>query len=187
MSGVSIASRETMGAENGRLAWRGALGAGFVGAGRAVILQAGVRWPLHEAFALAHEAVGAKVMKWLGALVVRLYGVEKNAGSGFAKFVAGGLAFPVFKLHELLFRLAFRLGEFRYALLGVQYGHLSLDEALVYLAHGFKDSGLGVQVGKGADNLGGGLNGAEGGLNFAKHGLDGGALVAVGKAEGRAL
>lgn len=172
MSGGSVTAEKPLGADDGGFAFRGALGAGFVGACRTVILQAGVRWPLHEAFALIHKAIGTKVMKWVAAPMRVLYGVEKNTGNHFVKVVALGFVLPVFEVHQLLARLAFRIFEFHYALVGVHYRRLSLDEALRYLAYGFSDAGLGMEAGKGADQLGGGMDGGEGGLDFVEHGKD---------------
>ena len=182
----AVTAEKPLGADDGGFAFRGALGAGFVGACRAVILQAGVRWPLHEAFALAHKAIGTKVMKWVAAPMRFLYGVEKNTGNHFVKVVALGLVLPVFDVHQLLARMAFRIFEFHYALIGVHYRRLSLDEALRYLAYGFSDTGLGMEAGKGSDQLGGGMEGCKGGLDFVEHGRDAELSEQICKAEGAA-
>jgi len=187
MSAQSVTAEKPLGAEHGGFAFRGALGAGLVGAGRTLILQAGVRWPLHDAFLFAHKAVGAKVMKWVAAPMRFLYSVEKNTGNHFVKVVAPGLILPVFKVHQLLARLAFRIFEFHYALIGVHYRRLSFDEALRYLAYGFSDAGLGLNAGKSADYLSGGMECGKGGLNFTNHGVDGGGVGPFCKAEGAAL
>lgn len=111
-------------------------------------------------------------MKWVAAPMRVLYRVEKNTGNHFVKVVALGLVLPVFEVHQLLARMAFRIFEFHYALVGVHHRRLSLDEALRYLAYGFSDAGLGMEAGKGSDQLGGGMEGCKGGLDFVEHGRD---------------
>ena len=68
---------------------------------------------LQYALATLLIAVGAKVMRRLAVLHARLERVHKSSRSDLVKLIAFRLSLPVFKLHDLLFQVAYPLSEFR--------------------------------------------------------------------------
>ena len=77
------------------------------------------------------KTVGTKPVLWLGAAVIWLEGANKDATGNLLKFVARGFGVPLFILYELLFCLAFNVGQLLiFGLGGIQLG-LKVEDAVL--------------------------------------------------------
>ena len=80
--------------------------------------EGGLRVSLQYAFATLLIAGCAYVMRRLRAFHSRLGGIYERSRFELAQLIAFGLLVPVFKLHDLLFQLAYAVSEFRLRKLG---------------------------------------------------------------------
>ena len=97
---------------------------------------------LEERFYAVLIALGADTMRVLARLHAALKGVGESALPNIAKLVALLFSFPVFELHNLLFKMTYALGSRRLRLIGRRQRQLGVQNVLSEFDLDLIDAGL---------------------------------------------